>query len=93
MEPKFVRVLADIGCEWEGLNPIYRVYVNDEMFAERTWYWTTEYLEEILQIEAVPGEYQLRWELVPPHLAQLAVENIRVDFGPGIIENNVLRIT
>jgi len=89
----FVRVLADVDCEWEGLNPIYRVYVNDELFTERTWRWTDCYLEEMLQIEAEPGEYDLRWELVPPHLAQLTVKNIRVDFGPAkITENNKLRI-
>jgi hypothetical protein len=72
--------------------PIYRVYVNDELFAERTWLWGDSYLEEMLQIEAVPGEYTIRVDLVPPHLAQLTVGNIRVDFGPGTVENNVLRI-
>jgi hypothetical protein len=90
MSKKFVRVLADLHCEWEGLNPIYRVYVNDELFAERTWRWTDCYLEEMLQIEAEPGKYHLRWELVPPNLAQLHVENVRVDYGPGKIKNNVL---
>ena len=85
-----MRVLADLHCEWEGLNPIYRVYVNDELFAERTWRWTNCYLEEMLQIEAEPGKYHLRWELVPPNLAQLHVENVRVDYGPGKIKNNVL---
>ena len=90
MSKKFVRVLADLHCEWEGLNPIYRVYVNDELFAERTWRWTNCYLEEMLQIEAEPGKYHLRWELVPPNLAQLHVENVRVDYGPGKIKNNVL---
>jgi hypothetical protein len=93
MDKKFVRVLADVHCEWEGLDPIYRLYVNEELFAERTWIWSSAYLEENLQIEAEPGEYTIRYELVPPHLAQLQVENIRVDFGPGTIENNVLRIT
>ena len=92
MTKKFVRVLADVDCEWEGLNPVYRVYVNDEMFAERTWLWSTEYLEEMLQIEAVPGAYNIRFELVPPHLAKLSVKNIRVDYGPAVMENNVLRI-
>lgn len=93
MEKKFVRVLADVNCEWEGLSPIYRVYVNDELFAERTWIWTDQYLEENLQIEAEPGNYQLRWELVPPHLAQLDISNIRVEYGPGSIKNdNLLRI-
>ena len=88
-----MRVLADVDCKWEGLNPIYRVYVNDELFAERTWSWTDEYLQEMLQIEAEPGEYTIRFDLVPPHLAQLKVDNVRVDFGPGTVENNVLRIT
>lgn len=90
MNKKFVRVLADVHCDWEGLNPIYRVYVNEELFAERTWRWTDSYLEEMLQIEAPPGKYTLRWELVPPHLAQLKVENIRVDHGPANIKNNEL---
>lgn len=92
MTKQFVRVLANINCEWEGLNPVYRVYVNDELFAERTWLWTDSYLEEMLQVEAEPGEYNLRFELVPPHLAQLQVTDVRVDFGPGTVENNVLRI-
>jgi hypothetical protein len=90
MTKKFVRVLADVHCDWEGLDPTYRVYVNDELFAERTWRWTDAYLEEMLQIEAKPGKYHLRWELVPPHLAQLQVQNIRVDYGPGNIKNNTL---
>ena len=93
MNRYFVKVLADVNCEWEGLNPIYRVYVNDELFAERTWYWTDCYLEEILQIEAGPGEYTLRWELVPPHLANLVVNNLRVEYGPGqIVDTDILKI-
>ena len=92
MTKQFVQVLADVDCEWEGLSPVYRLYVDDELFAERTWRWTDCYLEEIMQIEAEPGEYPIRFELVPPHLAQLQVTNIRVGYGPGTIENNVLRI-
>jgi hypothetical protein len=90
MTKKFVRVLADVHCDWEGLAPTYRVYVNDELFAERTWIWTQEYLEEALQIVGEPGKYHLRWELVTPHLAQLQVLNMRVAQGPGNIKNNTL---
>ena len=90
MTKKFVRVLADIYCDWEGLDPSYRVYVNDELFTERTWRWTDSYLEEMLQIEAEPGKYHLRWELVPPHLATLKVRNVRVDYGPANVKNNEL---
>jgi hypothetical protein len=93
MTKQFVRVLCDVHCDWEGLPPSYRLYVNNELFTERTWSWTNEYLEEMLQIEAEPGEYIIRYELVPPYLAQLKVENIRVDHGPAVIEsNNTVRI-
>lgn len=87
MDKKFVRVLAEVHCDWEGLSPTYRVYVDDELFAERTYTWTEQYLEEMLQIEAEPGDYKIRFELVPPHLANLTVNNLRVDFGPGLITN------
>ena len=93
MTKQFVRVLCDVDCEWESFNPIYRTYVNDELFAERAWRWTVCYLEEMLQIEAEPGEYTIRFELVPPHLAQLSITNMRVDYGPASIKDNVLRIT
>ena len=90
MAKQFVRVVTDLHCDWEGLAPTYRVYVNDELFGERTWIWTTDYLEEALQIHADPGEYQIRYELILPNLAQLQVKNVRVDFGPGHIKNNTL---
>ena len=93
MDKKFVRVLCDVHCDWEGLPPVYRVYVNDELFTERTWIWNDVYLEELLQIEAEPGKYYIRYELVPPHLARLTVENTRVEHGPASIKGgNVLRI-
>jgi hypothetical protein len=92
MDKKFVRVLADVDCAWEGLAPTYRLYINNELFTERTWIWQNEYLEEMIQIEAEPGEYSIRYELVPPHLAQLSVSNMRVDYGPGEIAGSTLRI-
>lgn len=93
MARKFVRLLADVHCKWQGLSPIYRAYVNDELFAERTWIWTDCYLRECLQIEAEPGRYHIKFELVPPHLARLTVNNMRVGYGPATIDNNILRIS
>jgi hypothetical protein len=94
MDQHFVTVTADIDCAWEGPNPTYRVFVNNEMFTERTWIWTQEYLQEILNIHAPPGDYVLRWELVPPHLGRFRVRNVQVNNGPGhFVEDQILRIT
>jgi len=93
MDRKFVRMLSTIDCEWEGLSPIYRLYVNDELFAERTWIWNDSKIEENLQVEAVPGEYTLRYELVAPHLAKLNIQNLEVEYGPGeVIDVTKFRI-
>ena len=93
MTQKFVRVLADIYCDWEGLAPTYRVYVDNELFAERTWRWTDCYLEEMLQIQADPGKYLITYELLLPNLAQLTVKNMRVVQGEANIKGeNLLRI-
>jgi len=90
---QFIRVLCDVNCEWTGTAPVYRVYVDDELFAERTWRWTNVYLEEILQIEAEPGEYAITYELATESDAVITVTNMRVDFGPGEIHNNTLKIS
>jgi hypothetical protein len=69
------------------------VYVNDELFTERTFNFTNAYLEEMLQIEAPAGKYAIRCELVPPAIANLRMENLRVEYGPAIIKGgNLLRI-
>ena len=93
MAKQFVRILSNIDCEWEGLSPIYRLYVNEELFSERTWIWTDSTLEENLQIEAEPGDYTLYYELLSPNLAKLKVGSLSVEYGPAeIIDNMHFRI-
>ena len=89
---QFIRVLCDVDCSWTETLPVYRVYVDDELFAERTWRWRDEYLEEMIQIEAEPGEYVISYELVNSPGATIRVLNMRVDYGPGKIKGNLLKI-
>ena len=89
---QFIRVLCDVDCSWTDTEPVYRVYVDDELFTERTWRWRDEYLEEMLQIEAEPGEYVITYELVDSPGATLRVLRMYVDYGPGKIKGNLLKI-
>lgn len=81
MKTQFVKVVHDLHCAWQGLPPRYRVYVEDELFVERTWIWQGVYLEEALQIQAPPGQYQIRFELCDTEQAQLRIKNGRVETG------------
>ena len=85
MQTEFVIVKCDIHCKWTGPHPRYRCYVNDELFSERTWIWQDVYLEESLQIQAAPGKYSVRVDLLDTEHASIKVRNLRVDTGPGVI--------
>ena len=89
-------VRADVTVTWQGDPPNYRVYVGDEMFTERTWIWQEQYLEEMLVVNAPPGKYNLRWELVPPAQGKIEVKNVRIKHGSDhayIKKTSQLRIT
>lgn len=94
MEKRFVQVESNIHIDWSGNRaPVYRLYVNDELFTERVWRWRNCSLDELIQIEAVPGKYRIKYELVQPHNACISVTEMKIVQGPGKIKgDNMLRI-
>ena len=93
MTKQFVRVLADVHCDCAvDQRPIYRLYVNDELFTERTWIWENVYLEEVIPILAEPGDYVIRYELVPGTTAGLNIQNLRIAEGSATIQDSTVRI-
>lgn len=93
MNRRSVIVRADVDIHWKKQPPNYRIYVNDELFSERTWIWQEEYLEEVLAIHAEPGDYNLRWEIVPPFKGQITVSNPRVEQCAGAYITEQLQLT
>lgn len=81
MYTKYARVTFDVDCEWEGLPPVYRIYVNEELFAERTWVYINQYLKETLQIQALPGKYHITLEKVGPDQANFTISNPKIAQG------------
>jgi hypothetical protein len=71
-------------CKWEGFPPIYRIFLDDELFAERQWMAESHaFVEQTLQIEAPRGKYDFRIELLQPNLAELTTCNYRILSGPA----------
>jgi len=59
----FTKVSFNLFCKWTNNPPSYRIYVNHEMFNERTYsYAGTQFLQEILQLHAPPGTYKIKIE-------------------------------
>jgi hypothetical protein len=93
MKSQFVKVVFDVHCQWSDIPPRYRCYVEDELFGERTWIWQGVYLEEVFQIQAPPGRYKIRYELLDTEKAELRLRNVRVELGSAVLhKGDVLEI-
>ena len=94
MTAEHVLVKCDVYCDWQDQPPVYRLFVGNELFTERTYIWQEQYLEELIPVYAEPGKYEIRYELVPPSHAKITIKNMRVDSGPPgtRIKNTTLRI-
>jgi len=92
MKPQSVQVQYDVFCDWSGPPPRYRLYVQGELFTERTFNFVQSYLEEVIPINAVPGDYVIKYEMIDSN-AHLAAQNPRVISGTAeFIAHNVVRI-
>lgn len=80
MQTKSVQVHCDVYCKCDNNDTRYRLYVNDELFTERSWIWSGKeyYLEEVITIEAPPGLYKIKYELLEPTNSKLKIRNMRV---------------
>ena len=90
MQTKSVQVQCDVYCKWDGNDTRYRLYINDELFTERSWIWSSKeyYLEEIITIESLPGLYKIRYELLEPTGSKLKIRNMRVTTKNAVIHED-----
>jgi len=83
---KFIKLRFDVRCDLQGFPPEYRIYVNNELFTERTFnYSAGTYLKEMLQINAAPGVYEFRLERLEPSIGEFTVSNPCIELGDAVI--------
>lgn len=94
MDTVFVKVSFKLDCDWEGFAPSYRIYVNDEMFTERTFRWEDASTIELLQISAPVGRYNISVEPTGQHNGRFEQSEFCVLHGPAKwLDHNILEIT
>jgi hypothetical protein len=84
MQTYSVNVICDVTAKVLDHPFRYRVYVNNELFTERSWIWQGVYLEEMLPISAPAGVYPIRFETVDPENGRIKIRNYKV-VGTGKI--------
>lgn len=89
MQTQTVIVNCDIDMTYTGEPPVYRLYVGNELFTERTWIWSTHFLREQIVVEAPYGLYPIRYEVLPHPDAEITVNKAEVVQGPGRFRKNL----
>jgi len=82
---KFVTVTLDIYCFWLNEAPSYRLYVNEELFADRTFRWKEDkYLQEVIPLHAEPGLYTIEIEHNDKHIVDFNANNLQIKKGNAV---------
>lgn len=95
MRNNFVKINFDLHCDWKRKPPTYRIYVNHELFTERSYIWGgTQYIQEILQLKAPPGKYVIRVDNLGDPDCVFKVRNLSVAQGPAaVLDSKSFEIT
>lgn len=87
--PQFIKVTFDVKrTDTKLTDGSYRIYVNDELFTQRRWIGKGFYLEELIQVLAPPGKYQIRVEPTPGTDANFKASKFLVRFGPAKVDSS-----
>jgi len=82
---KFVTISLDIYCSWINEAPDYRLYVNGELFADRSFRWGKDkYLQEIIPLHAAPGLYTIEVEHNSKHIVDFNTSNLQIKKGKAV---------
>lgn len=59
-----VVITVDVYCNWEVEPQAYRIYVDDDLLAERVYHWRNpeQYVQEVIVVNLDPGMHQFKLE-------------------------------
>ena len=86
MQKKEVKLEFDLYGKWMDIPPVYRIYVDDELMTERSYYAQEfEFYKEISVVELEPGKHHYRVEVLPITSAKTAliVKQVIIDGVPS----------
>ena len=80
---------VDILCEWQTEPQAYRLYINDDLYTERTYIWhnPNEWVREMLVAELTAGEHSIKILPVNNEFPGFKSANFAINDKPQDLEN------
>jgi hypothetical protein len=84
-----LRIEVDVLCDWQTDPQAYRLYINNDLYTERTYIWRNpnQWLREIIVAELEPGEHTLTLQPVNPNFPGFRLTNFAVNNKFQNLEN------
>ena len=84
-----LRIEVDVLCDWQTDPQAYRLYVDDDLYTERTYIWRNphQWVREILVAELDSGEHTIRIEPVNADFNGFDLVNFAIDDKFQTLEN------
>ena len=83
-----LRIEVDVYCEWQTEPQAHRLYIDNDLYTERTYIWRNphQWVREILVAELDSGEHNIRIESInksiSPNIFRMANFSINNKFYP-----------
>jgi hypothetical protein len=86
-----VALTINVFCQKDwARNPVYRVYVDDDLLTERTWIWPAYefFIKENIEVDISPGKHRIVVQTTVPDSDNIVFRNLTVN---GILVSSTVR--
>lgn len=89
---------VDILCEWQTEPPSYRLYIDHDLYTERTYIWRNpnQWVREKLIAELAPGIHVIKIlpviKQVPAIIHQFGLENLTINNKYYTLQNSTFTV-
>jgi len=85
------KITVDVYCNWTAEPKAYRVYFDDDLLTERTYFWrnSEQYIQENIIVLAESGAHSLRIVPVDPSFNGFRTGHITVN-GQTVTQNQIV---
>ena len=89
-----LRIEVDILCEWQTEPQAYRLYIDNDLYTERTYIWRNphQWVREILVAELPPGKHTIQIQPVNSKFPGFRLANFALDNKFQTLENGTFTV-
>lgn len=89
-----LRIEIDIFCDWQTEHEAYRLYLDDDLYTERTYIWRNphQWVREILVAELGPGIHTIKIQPVNSEFQGFKLANFAIDNKFQTLENGTFTV-